>query len=102
MPVFAFANAGVVLKGLTLSSLVSALPLGIADGLVIGKQTGVFLTTWAMVRLGWARLPEGAAGRMFRHDRQRRVEGRAGRAVGRAGSRARPLRAGPAAGLISR
>ncbi|WP_413875425.1 Na+/H+ antiporter NhaA [Albidovulum sp.] len=59
VPVFAFANAGVVIQGLTLSSLVSALPLGIAGGLVIGKQAGVFLTTWALVRLGLARLPEG-------------------------------------------
>lgn len=59
VPVFAFANAGVVLKGLTPSSLVSPLPLGIAAGLVLGKQAGVFLTTWALVRLGWARLPRG-------------------------------------------
>ncbi len=61
VPVFAFANAGVVLEGLTVSSLVSALPLGIAGGLVLGKQAGVFLTTWALVRLGWARLPEGVS-----------------------------------------
>ncbi|KAB2886213.1 MAG: Na+/H+ antiporter NhaA [Albidovulum sp.] len=59
VPVFAFANAGVVLKGLTPSDLVSALPLGIAGGLVLGKQAGVFLATWALVRMGWARLPQG-------------------------------------------
>jgi NhaA family Na+:H+ antiporter len=59
VPIFAFANAGVVLKGLTLPDLVSALPLGIAGGLVVGKQAGVFLVTWALVRMGWARLPQG-------------------------------------------
>lgn len=59
VPIFAFANAGVVLEGLTLSDLFSAVPLGIAAGLVVGKQAGVFLTTWVLVRLGWARLPSG-------------------------------------------
>lgn len=59
VPIFAFANAGVVLEGLTLSDIFSAVPLGIAAGLVLGKQAGVFLTTWVLVRLGWARLPTG-------------------------------------------
>lgn len=59
VPIFAFANAGVVLEGLTFSDLFSAVPLGIAAGLVLGKQAGVFLTTWVLVRLGWARLPSG-------------------------------------------
>ncbi|MDH5798330.1 MAG: Na+/H+ antiporter NhaA [Paracoccaceae bacterium] len=60
VPVFAFANAGVVLSGLSLSDVLAPLPLGIALGLVLGKQIGVFGTTWAMVKLGWARLPHGA------------------------------------------
>ncbi len=59
VPIFAFANAGVVLKGLTLNDLVSDLPLGIVGGLVIGKQVGVFAMTWLLVRLGAARLPQG-------------------------------------------
>ena len=57
VPVFAFANAGVVLKGLTLGDLFAPLPLGIAAGLVIGKQAGVFGLTWLIVKAGWARLP---------------------------------------------
>ena len=57
VPIFAFANAGVVLKGLSLSDLFAPLPLGIAAGLVIGKQVGVFGATWLMVKAGWARLP---------------------------------------------
>jgi Na+:H+ antiporter, NhaA family len=60
VPIFAFANAGVVLTGLTLADLFAPLPLGISAGLVIGKQAGVFGTTWLLVRAGWASLPAGA------------------------------------------
>ena len=60
IPVFAFANAGVVLTGLSLSDLFAPLPLGIALGLVLGKQIGVFGLTWALVKLGFARMPHGA------------------------------------------
>jgi NhaA family Na+:H+ antiporter len=60
VPLFAFANAGVVLTGLSLADVVSPLPLGIAAGLVLGKQVGVFGTTWLLVRLGLAQLPHGA------------------------------------------
>ncbi len=59
LPVFAFANAGVPLGGISLSTLLEPVPLGIATGLLIGKQLGVFLFCWAVLRLGWARLPEG-------------------------------------------
>ncbi|MCV2866486.1 Na+/H+ antiporter NhaA [Albidovulum sediminicola] len=59
VPIFAFANAGVLLTGLSVADLFEPLPLGIAAGLVIGKQLGVFGTTWLMVRAGWARLPHG-------------------------------------------
>jgi NhaA family Na+:H+ antiporter len=54
MPLFAFANAGIPLAGLSPASLLEPVPLGIAAGLVIGKQIGVFGTTWLMVRCGWA------------------------------------------------
>jgi Na+:H+ antiporter, NhaA family len=57
VPIFAFANAGVVLTGMTVSDLFAPLPLGIAAGLVIGKQLGVFGMTWLLVKAGWARLP---------------------------------------------
>jgi len=59
VPVFAFANAGVVLSGISLSDLLAPLPLGIAAGLVFGKQIGVFGVTFALVKTGLARLPHG-------------------------------------------
>ena len=60
VPIFAFANAGVVLTGLSFSDLLAPLPLGIALGLILGKQFGVFGVTYAMVKMGWARMPHGA------------------------------------------
>lgn len=59
VPVFAFANAGVSLEGMSLADLLAPLPLGIALGLIIGKQLGVFGMTWLVVKLGLARLPSG-------------------------------------------
>ena len=59
LPLFAFANAGVPLAGLTPRDLLAPVPLGIAAGLFVGKQLGVFLAGWAWIRLGRARLPEG-------------------------------------------
>lgn len=58
-PLFALANAGVDLSGLSMSDLVAPLPLGIAAGLFIGKQIGVFGAVFLLVRLGLARLPHG-------------------------------------------
>ncbi len=60
VPVFAFANAGVILSGLSLEAFLAPLPLGIALGLILGKQIGVFGMTWLLVRLGLARLPHEA------------------------------------------
>lgn len=60
LPLFAFANAGVSLKGVSLSDLLAPLPLGIALGLFVGKQVGVFSLAWLSVKLGWAKLPTGA------------------------------------------
>lgn len=60
VPIFAFANAGVVLAGLSLSDFLAPVPLGIALGLIIGKQIGVFGLTWIVVKMGWAQLPHGA------------------------------------------
>ncbi|WP_415183414.1 Na+/H+ antiporter NhaA [Phaeovulum sp.] len=61
VPIFAFANAGVVLRGLTLADLAETLPIGIAAGLVLGKQIGVFGMTWILVRFGVAKLPDSAS-----------------------------------------
>jgi NhaA family Na+:H+ antiporter len=58
LPLFAFANAGVSLQGLTLAQLSAPVPLGIATGLFVGKQIGVFGLCWLGIRLGIARLPE--------------------------------------------
>ncbi|HML94385.1 MAG TPA: Na+/H+ antiporter NhaA [Thermodesulfobacteriota bacterium] len=63
MPVFAFANAGVSLEGMTLSGLMGPIPAGVALGLFLGKQLGVFGFAWAAIRFGLARLPEGATWR---------------------------------------
>lgn len=59
LPLFAFANAGIVLDGLSIRDVLAPVPLGIVAGLVIGKQAGVFGITWVLVKTGWARLPEG-------------------------------------------
>ncbi|APX88949.1 Na+/H+ antiporter NhaA [Brevirhabdus pacifica] len=60
IPLFAFANAGVVLTGLSLADLLAPVPLGVAAGLFVGKQIGVMGVTWALVRMGKGRLPHGA------------------------------------------
>ena len=56
----ALANAGVSLEGVTLGTLAQPVPLGIALGLLLGKTTGVFGAVALTVKLGLARLPEGA------------------------------------------
>jgi NhaA family Na+:H+ antiporter len=61
VPVFAFANAGVSLSGLTLDSLVEPIPMGIAAGLFIGKQAGIMLFCGLAIALGFAKLPTGAS-----------------------------------------
>ncbi|KLU26390.1 pH-dependent sodium/proton antiporter [Caballeronia mineralivorans PML1(12)] len=60
LPVFAFANAGVSFAGVTLTALAEPLPLGIAVGLFAGKLVGVFGASAMLIRLGLAKLPEGA------------------------------------------
>ena len=58
---FGFANAGVSLAGIDMTAALAPVPLGIAAGLFVGKQIGVFLTTWAAVKLDWADCPEHAS-----------------------------------------
>ncbi len=60
VPVFAFANAGVHFGGLRHSDVVGPLPLGIALGLFLGKQIGIFGVIWSAVRLDLAPKPDGA------------------------------------------
>ncbi len=60
MPIFAFANAGVSLEGLTLSSLLSPVPLGILMGLFFGKQIGVLLFSYISVKLKFADMPNNS------------------------------------------
>jgi len=64
LPMFAFANAGVNLDGVSLATLTQGVPLGIALGLVAGKAIGVFGASWLLIRLGSA-LPAGATWRQF-------------------------------------
>ena len=54
MPVFAFANAGLPLGGLSLASLAAPLPLGIMAGLFVGKQIGIMLGAGLLIALGVA------------------------------------------------
>ncbi len=59
LPLFAFANAGVSLQGLTLDSFLAPLPLGIMLGLFVGKQIGVMGITYVAVKMKLAKLPTG-------------------------------------------
>jgi len=61
MPIFAFANAGVSLGGLSLSSLLQPVPLGILLGLFVGKQVGVMAFSFLAVRLGAAQMPDNSS-----------------------------------------
>ena len=60
LPLFAFANAGLSLKGVTLDSFTHHVPMGIAAGLLLGKAIGVFGLAWLSIKTGIAKLPEGA------------------------------------------
>ena len=60
LPLFAFANAGVNLSQLDLSSILHPVSLGIFFGLLVGKQAGVFLFSWISIKVGLTKLPEGA------------------------------------------
>ncbi|MBS9424643.1 Na+/H+ antiporter NhaA [Photorhabdus caribbeanensis] len=58
LPLFAFANAGVVLNGVTLNGLTDILPLGIAAALSLGKPLGIFLFSYISIKIGFAKLPQ--------------------------------------------
>jgi NhaA family Na+:H+ antiporter len=58
MPVFALANAGVVLSGDIMAHLSEPITLGVALGLLLGKPLGIMVASWLAVKAGWAGLPE--------------------------------------------
>jgi len=60
MPLFAFANAGVSLDGLTFGSLLNKVPLGIVLGLFVGKQLGVFVFSYISIKLKIAQMPNNS------------------------------------------
>ena len=60
VPIFGLANAGVSFAGMSLASLVQPVPLGVALGLLVGKQVGVLSFSWIAIKAGWADLPARA------------------------------------------
>jgi len=58
LPVFAFVNAGIDIRGISLPSMTDSVPLGIALGLFLGKQIGVFSFSWIAIKSGFASLPK--------------------------------------------
>lgn len=60
VPIFGFANAGVSLEGISFTALTAPLPFGIAMGLFLGKQIGIFSSVWLSVKLGIADRPHHA------------------------------------------
>ena len=58
LPLFAFVNAGVDLRNVSLDQMTTGVPLGIMAGLLLGKQIGVFGFSWLAIKLGLAKIPE--------------------------------------------
>ena len=61
VPLFGFANAGLSFAGFSPTDALEPVPLGVALGLFIGKQLGVFVPAWMIIRLGWADMPRDAS-----------------------------------------
>ena len=59
LPLFAFANAGLVLHGLSMGDMLSPLPMGVVIGLLVGKPVGIVTAAVLMRALGWVRFPDG-------------------------------------------
>ena len=60
MPLFALANAGVVLEGISINTLMEPIPLGILCGLFFGKQIGVFLFSYLSIKFKFAEMPSNS------------------------------------------
>lgn len=65
LPVFAFVNAGVILEGVSFSTLTESIPLGIFLGLFVGKQLGVFGFCWLAIKCKLAELPKDSTWLQF-------------------------------------
>jgi len=61
LPLFAFVNAGVDLKSISIEEMGGSVPLGIMAGLFIGKQVGVFGFSWLAIKMGIASLPKDSS-----------------------------------------
>ena len=59
LPIFAFCNAGINFDGIGREQVLHSIPLGIALGLFIGKQLGIFVFCWLGIKLRFAELPKG-------------------------------------------
>lgn len=59
LPIFAFANSGINFSGVTTDQLFHDVPIGIALGLILGKQLGVFIPCWLLIKCKLANLPTG-------------------------------------------
>lgn len=57
VPIFGFANAGVSLEGMSLKHLLAPIPLGVAMGLLVGKQVGILALSFLAIQAGLAHLP---------------------------------------------
>ncbi len=60
LPLFAFVNAGVDLRNVSLEQMTTGVPLGIMAGLFLGKQIGVFGFSWVAIKLGLAKIPDNS------------------------------------------
>jgi NhaA family Na+:H+ antiporter len=60
LPLFAFVNSGISLAGVSFADLLHTVPLGIAAGLFVGKQVGIFFLCFLAIKAGLARMPDGA------------------------------------------
>ncbi len=58
LPVFAFANAGINLSGITVNQVFHGVSIGVALGLFAGKQVGIFGFCWFFIKLKLAKLPD--------------------------------------------
>ena len=65
LPVFAFANAGIDLSGITYQDLLHPVTLGVISGLFIGKQVGIFGACYLAIKLGIAKLPKRQIGSSY-------------------------------------
>jgi NhaA family Na+:H+ antiporter len=58
LPIFAFANSGIDLRGMGMAQVFDSVPVGVALGLFLGKQAGIFAVCWLAVKFGLAQLPK--------------------------------------------